>query len=230
MIKVRKKIYDVVPEEAFITSEGEELKNLDELLDALNRATPEQFRKHVNEEKNDFANWIRNSVKDPELADRLEKTTDFEETKRIISDYVKFLKGEEEHGSKTTFDEIPDDLGKTSIDTTDNINKDNHGFNDNQASADDNNNDDKEDAKPLQGKTQTREIDNDSISMQEQPDKKNIDDIKKLQKLLEFKEPSAAEKQKYLLSKKEALHNFLIGSIVGFFAGAAVGFIVSSLI
>ena len=85
------KLANVAPEEIFRTRAGGEIKNLKELMHVLGDISPDSFAHHVNSERNDFANWIRNSVKDAELADSLEQTTDFEETKRMVSDRIENL-------------------------------------------------------------------------------------------------------------------------------------------
>jgi hypothetical protein len=85
------KLADVHPDETFKTSHGKEVKSLKHLQHVLEDISPESFKHHVNGEKNDFANWIRNAVKDPELADQMEQTVDFEETKELVAQRVEFL-------------------------------------------------------------------------------------------------------------------------------------------
>ena len=85
------KLADVPPEETFRTSHGKEIKSLKHLKQVLDDISPDSFTHHVNPEKNDFANWIRHSVDDPDLADQLERTTDFNETKEIVAERIEFL-------------------------------------------------------------------------------------------------------------------------------------------
>jgi len=66
-----KKPENVHPDFHFVTHEGEELKNIHELHCYIEVLTEEEFQQFVTEEKNDFANWIRDAVKDAELADKL---------------------------------------------------------------------------------------------------------------------------------------------------------------
>ena len=59
---------DIKPEECFRLSNGRILKNLYELMNALESMDDDTFRYHVNKNKNDFENWIRYVFKDGELA------------------------------------------------------------------------------------------------------------------------------------------------------------------
>lgn len=47
---------------------NEQLRSLDELSISLKKANDEVFRYHVNRDKNDFEAWIRETIKDKELA------------------------------------------------------------------------------------------------------------------------------------------------------------------
>ncbi|MEI6614838.1 MAG: DUF5752 family protein, partial [Chrysiogenales bacterium] len=87
---VRKvKIKDVSEERVFFVCDGRTLKNLDELAHALAEISDDVFRYHVNEEKNDFANWIRDVMNKQKLADKLFKTADKEKTKQIIIEFIR---------------------------------------------------------------------------------------------------------------------------------------------
>lgn len=71
-IKVQEgKITDVMPEFHFITHEGGRLKNIIELMHYINSLSKDRFRNFVNEEKNDFYNWIKHAVKDEALAEKI---------------------------------------------------------------------------------------------------------------------------------------------------------------
>jgi len=85
------KLNDVHPDETFRTNTGEEISNLKQLMHVLEDISPDSFTHHVNDDKNDFSSWIRHSVKDDELADMVEKTTDFDKCKKIISDRIELL-------------------------------------------------------------------------------------------------------------------------------------------
>ncbi|MCF7861491.1 chemotaxis protein CheW [Candidatus Woesearchaeota archaeon] len=59
---------DVDPNFHFRTHDGKQIKNVHELLQYINGLDEEAFKVYVNEEKNDFYMWIKNSVGDEELA------------------------------------------------------------------------------------------------------------------------------------------------------------------
>lgn len=55
-------------EEYFRLSNGRIIKNMYELLNALESMNDDTFNFHVNENKNDFGNWIRDIFKDEKLS------------------------------------------------------------------------------------------------------------------------------------------------------------------
>ena len=66
----------------FYFSNGDSAGNLDEFLEKLEGIDDECFFHHVNEEKNDFANWILYSLKYKALGNRISELKD---KKEIIS-------------------------------------------------------------------------------------------------------------------------------------------------
>ena len=62
---------DVHEEKKFWVNDGSILKNLKELPDALKQMSDETFMHHVNENKNDFANWVEDVVGERKLAREL---------------------------------------------------------------------------------------------------------------------------------------------------------------
>ena len=60
----------------FYLCNGESAGSLDELLEKLKVIDEECFLHHVNEEKNDFANWIKDAVGDKVLSRRIGKLKD----------------------------------------------------------------------------------------------------------------------------------------------------------
>ncbi len=60
----------------FYLCNGESAGSLDELLEKLKVIDEECFLHHVNEEKNDFVNWIRDAVGDKVLSRRIGKLKD----------------------------------------------------------------------------------------------------------------------------------------------------------
>ncbi|MFT4311431.1 MAG: hypothetical protein ACMXX7_02285 [Candidatus Woesearchaeota archaeon] len=65
-------------EKRFMLENGEAISNLLELVEHLNKY-PETFKKHVGFNKDNFANWIENSLELPYLADKLKEVKDREE-------------------------------------------------------------------------------------------------------------------------------------------------------
>ena len=66
-------ILDNVPkQEYFNAANGTVIKSLLELEPALELMDDVTFAHHVNKEKNDFATWVRDCIRDDDLAETLE--------------------------------------------------------------------------------------------------------------------------------------------------------------
>jgi len=74
----------IEPNQYFYLSNGTALKNIDELLDALRAMDDDTFSSHVNEHKNDFANWVRDVFKNDKLANRILSMSSRERTIEAI--------------------------------------------------------------------------------------------------------------------------------------------------
>lgn len=61
-------IVEIPPEKYFYVNDGTVIKNLGELPDALRNMHPDTFAFHVNDEKNDFYNWINGVFEHTSLA------------------------------------------------------------------------------------------------------------------------------------------------------------------
>ncbi len=83
---------DVNPDNNFWACDGSVLKNLDELLNFVKNTQDNVYGYHVNEERNDFSNWIRDIMGDVKLAGDLSKTKAKEESVKILNERVKWLK------------------------------------------------------------------------------------------------------------------------------------------
>lgn len=66
-----KRNFKVPAGKEFVLSNGEKLSTLDQLSEAINLIEPEVFHAHVNEQKNDFANWVDGVFGEHELAEQL---------------------------------------------------------------------------------------------------------------------------------------------------------------
>ncbi len=67
------------PSEHFYLPDGRQLKNLVELVIALETMDDDAFSKHVTSDKNDFANWIEHVFKKHSLADQVRSAKDRKE-------------------------------------------------------------------------------------------------------------------------------------------------------
>jgi hypothetical protein len=79
---------EIKPENYFVLGNGGVIKSIKELAETLEYLSDDEFRYHVNDSKNDFANWIRDVFGEKDLADRLFATKDKKDTHIII---LKFL-------------------------------------------------------------------------------------------------------------------------------------------
>ncbi|MBA3064279.1 hypothetical protein FP803_02470 [Candidatus Woesearchaeota archaeon] len=77
-----KALSDVNPEHNFWVCDGGVLKSINDLLSVLKKMNKNVFQAHVNKEKNDFANWINDIIKDEKLAKELYMIKD---RRKIIS-------------------------------------------------------------------------------------------------------------------------------------------------
>ena len=64
---------EVPPEYVFWCHDGRTLRDMKELGKALSTMTEETFAYHVNMEKNDFSNWVRDVIGDEKLASNLQR-------------------------------------------------------------------------------------------------------------------------------------------------------------
>ena len=62
-------------EKSFVLKDGTKIKGLRELASILPKLDENTFTHHVNEEKNDFANWIEEVFKNATLADKIKDIT-----------------------------------------------------------------------------------------------------------------------------------------------------------
>lgn len=79
-------------EQAFWLHDGPALHNLRDLKHALDNITDEQFDFHVGENKNHFASWVKDVLKDDACAEELMRCKTILSTRRVL---IKFLKNYE---------------------------------------------------------------------------------------------------------------------------------------
>ena len=80
-----KLLSDVKEGESFYTVNGLVLNNIRELAALLESIQKEHFDHHVNEDKNDFSEWIKYSVGDEKLAGRMKKAKTPQQMQKLIS-------------------------------------------------------------------------------------------------------------------------------------------------
>ena len=69
--EAKKYLSDCPEQNSFWVNDGNVLKNLDQLMDELKHINDVTFHYHVNENKNDFSNWINDIIGDHYLAKEL---------------------------------------------------------------------------------------------------------------------------------------------------------------
>jgi hypothetical protein len=67
---------DCNPDVAFWVCNGAVIRNIYELANNVESMTDEAFAFHVNDEKNDFMNWVKDILGDKDLAKKLAKIRD----------------------------------------------------------------------------------------------------------------------------------------------------------
>ena len=93
------KDFEIKPEEYFRLGNGRILKNLNELLNALKSMNEETLKFHVNEQKNDFGNWVKYVFKDEELTNSIFNSKTKEDIIKAIEAKL-FIEEEKEEGTK----------------------------------------------------------------------------------------------------------------------------------
>jgi len=63
---------------------GQQLKNLNDLRKALEYMTDDEFRHHVNQEKNDFATWVREALQNQEMYEKIKKVKSKQELQELL--------------------------------------------------------------------------------------------------------------------------------------------------
>ncbi|OGO23433.1 MAG: hypothetical protein A2144_05480 [Chloroflexi bacterium RBG_16_50_9] len=89
--KAQRLLSDVPGEYVFRSSNGHILRNLKELNEELNTMSGESYATHVNKEKNDFTNWVRDVIRDEELARNLQKTPNQAQAAKMVSSRITTL-------------------------------------------------------------------------------------------------------------------------------------------
>jgi len=93
--KLKKKwetLKKIKKEHHFILRDGRRIKNLEDLTHFLKFMDESTFKHHVTSDKNDFAKWIKNIVKDDELANNIKGS----KSKEHMLEHLEFSKNQKE--------------------------------------------------------------------------------------------------------------------------------------
>ena len=83
-----------VPEEyVFRSHDGRIFRNIRELGQALKDMSAETYAYHVNDQKDDFANWVRNIIGDERLAQNLTKSISQSQAEKAVARRIAYLEG-----------------------------------------------------------------------------------------------------------------------------------------
>ncbi|MCK5281919.1 MAG: hypothetical protein KAK00_00785 [Nanoarchaeota archaeon] len=94
MVEIKKIgiLRDIDPTHYFFSKNGVIIKSLHELKTAIEQMDNESFIHHVNNEKNDFSEWIKHIIKAEKLAKDILKTTSKEKILKLIKKRIKKVK------------------------------------------------------------------------------------------------------------------------------------------
>jgi hypothetical protein len=82
-----------VPEEqVFWCHDGRIFRNMEEFGEALATMSDETFAYHLNAEKKDFSNWVRDVIGDTKLANDLENVLDRSQAAGIVASRIAYLR------------------------------------------------------------------------------------------------------------------------------------------
>ena len=83
--KLKKKLSE---DHYFVLLGGHKIKNVKDLADALEMIDEHHFKHHVNDNKNDFANWIRDVFEEFDLAEKVKTAKNKDHTRLIIYKHI----------------------------------------------------------------------------------------------------------------------------------------------
>jgi len=79
---------EIKPEHYFWLKNGGSIKSIEELPNALDVMPNDIFSHHVNEQKNDFSNWVKDVFNDKELAEMMLAAKNLNEMKQKVRNYI----------------------------------------------------------------------------------------------------------------------------------------------
>ncbi len=75
----------------FWVNGGQVIRNMKELAEGLKNMPEETYTYHVNEQKNDFVNWVKDVIRDETLARDLRKASGRAQAARAVANRVSLL-------------------------------------------------------------------------------------------------------------------------------------------
>ncbi len=90
--EIRKWQNQVPDDKVFWCCDGRVLRNLNDLATALKEIPEETYRRHVDSEKNDFSNWIRDVVGDVTLTRQMRKAKSRMTAARRVTERLEWLR------------------------------------------------------------------------------------------------------------------------------------------
>lgn len=92
-VEAQQILQNVSEDKVFWASNGSVLRNLTDLAVVLENMGIEHYKHHVNYEKNDFSNWLKDVVKDEILAKDLVHARNKESAIKKVKERIVLLKG-----------------------------------------------------------------------------------------------------------------------------------------
>ena len=89
----KKLLADVPDDKRFWCYDGQVLRNLSDLETSLKTMEQDIFSYHLNDNKNDFSNWVRDVIGDDKLALDLQKSKTRAQAARYVSARMTRLRG-----------------------------------------------------------------------------------------------------------------------------------------
>ncbi len=80
------------PDHYFYLNNGAPIRGLCELKEHLSEMDDNTFKSHVNEERNDFSEWVSNIVGDKTLGKKMSELKDKEEMSKAVDIRVEYIK------------------------------------------------------------------------------------------------------------------------------------------
>jgi hypothetical protein len=87
LARMRDEVRALPPYLYFRVADGQILKNLDDFKTALHHMSPETYARHVDHDRNDFADWIEHALQRKDVADAVRKATTWPELEAAIAKY-----------------------------------------------------------------------------------------------------------------------------------------------